>query len=120
MTMGWSRPCYMEMVRRADAAVFIQCHVNAFEFLYGIPCLCLYDKAKVVILRWDEEKHSHWNPGFFQSPREAVGGEPVEPSADSEHPSFDRLRTNGPSYPTDFEKALSGTGGYWTSPSGWV
>ncbi len=26
-----------------------------------MPCLCLYDKAKVVILRWDEEKHSVWN-----------------------------------------------------------
>ena len=61
MTMGCSRPCYMEMVSRADAAAFIQCHVNAFEYLYGMPWLCLYDKAKVVTLRWDEEKHPIWN-----------------------------------------------------------
>ena len=28
-------------------------------------------------------------------PEKSVGGEPVEPSADSRNPSFDRLRTNG-------------------------
>ena len=31
MTMGWSRACYVELVRKADTAAFIQCHVNAFE-----------------------------------------------------------------------------------------
>ena len=33
MTMGWSRACYVELVRRADTAAFIQCHANAFEYL---------------------------------------------------------------------------------------
>ena len=32
MTMGYSRACYVELVRRADTAAFIQCHVNAFEY----------------------------------------------------------------------------------------
>ena len=27
----------MESVRRADTATFIQCHVNAFEYLGGVP-----------------------------------------------------------------------------------
>ena len=35
MTLGWSRCCYVELVRRADTAAFIQCHVNAFEYLGG-------------------------------------------------------------------------------------
>ena len=37
MTMGWSRACYVELVRKADTAAFIQCHVNAFEYLGGVP-----------------------------------------------------------------------------------
>ena len=28
MTPGWSRACYVESVRRADAAAFIQCHAK--------------------------------------------------------------------------------------------
>ena len=30
MAMGWSKACYVELVRKADTAAFIQCHVNAF------------------------------------------------------------------------------------------
>ena len=61
MTMGWSRACYVELVRRADTASFIQCHVNAFEYLGGVPRRCLYDNAKVVTLGRDEEKRPIWN-----------------------------------------------------------
>ena len=42
MTLGWSRACYVELVRRADTAAFIQCHVNALEYLGGVPRRCLY------------------------------------------------------------------------------
>ena len=41
MTLGWSRACYVELVRKADTAAFIQCHVNAFEYLGGVPRRCL-------------------------------------------------------------------------------
>ena len=51
----------MELVRRADTAVFIQCHVNAFEYLGGVPRRCLYDNAKVITLGRDEEKRPIWN-----------------------------------------------------------
>ncbi len=60
MTMGWSRACYVELVRRA-AAAFIQCHVNAFEYLGGVPRRCLYDNAKVIALGKDEAKRPIWN-----------------------------------------------------------
>ena len=56
MTLGWSRACYVELVRRADTAAFIQCHVNAFEYLGGVPRRCLYDNAKVVTLGRDGDK----------------------------------------------------------------
>ena len=61
MTLGWSRACYVELVRRADTAAFIQCHVNAFEYLGGVPRQCLYDNAKVVTLGRDEENRPVWN-----------------------------------------------------------
>ena len=63
MTMGWSRACYVELVRKADTAAFIQCHVNAFEYLGGVPRRCLYDNAKVITLGRDVKggaKTYHW------------------------------------------------------------
>ena len=61
MTMGWSRACYVELVRRADTAAFIQCHVDAFEYLGGGARRCLYDNAKMVTLGKDEEGQVAWN-----------------------------------------------------------
>ena len=61
MTLGWSRACYVELVRRADTAAFIQCHANAFEYLGGVPRRCLYDNAKVITLGRDEAKRPIWN-----------------------------------------------------------
>ena len=55
MTLGWSRACYAELVRRADTAASIQCHVNAIEYLGGGSRRCLYDNAKVVVLARDPE-----------------------------------------------------------------
>ena len=37
MVMGFSRSIYVELVRRADVATFIRCHVNAFECFGGVP-----------------------------------------------------------------------------------
>ena len=61
MVLSWSRAIYVEFVRRADTASFIQCHVNAFDYLGGIPRRCLYDNAKVVTLGRDEEGRTEWN-----------------------------------------------------------
>ena len=61
MTMGCSRACYVELVRRADTAALIQCQVNAFGYLGGVPRRCLYDNAKVVTLGRDEGRQPIWN-----------------------------------------------------------
>ena len=61
MVLSWSRACYVELVRKADTAAFIQCHVNAFEYLGGVPRRCLYDNAKVVTLGKDEDGQVEWN-----------------------------------------------------------
>ena len=34
MTMGWSRACYAELVRKADTATFIQCHASSLKWLH--------------------------------------------------------------------------------------
>ena len=61
MVLGWSRTLFVEFVRRADAANFIRCHVNAFEYFGGVPRRCLYDNAKVVTLGRDDRGHTEWN-----------------------------------------------------------
>ncbi len=61
MVLSRSRAYYVELVRRADTAAFIQCHVNAFEYLGGMPRRCLYDNAKVVTLGRDQDGQVEWN-----------------------------------------------------------
>lgn len=61
MVLGWSRAIYVEFVRRADVASFMQCHVNAFEYFGGVPQRCLYDNAKVVVLGRDADGRPEWN-----------------------------------------------------------
>ena len=52
--LSWSRAIYVEFVRRADTASFIQCHVNTFDYLGGVSRRCLYDNAEVVTLGRDQ------------------------------------------------------------------
>ena len=73
MTMGWSRACYVGLVRRADTATFIQCHANAFEYLGGVPRRCLYDHAKVATLGRDEDGQVEWNPRMLDEERAHLG-----------------------------------------------
>ena len=61
MVMGFSGAIYVELVRRADVATFIRCHLNAFEYFGGVPRRCLYDNAKVVVIERDEEGRHEWN-----------------------------------------------------------
>ena len=61
MVLGWSRGIYVEFVRRADVARFMQCHVNAFDYFGGVPRRCLYDNAKVVVLGRDGDGRPEWN-----------------------------------------------------------
>jgi len=65
MVLSWSRAIYVEFVRRADAATFIRCHINAFGHFGGIPKRCLYDNAKVVVLGREAGGQPQWNPLFL-------------------------------------------------------
>ena len=66
ITLGWSRSCYAELVCKADTAAFVQCHVNAFEYLGGVPRRCLYDPPEA-----DQGDHPRPRRG------EAAGVEPA-------------------------------------------
>ena len=61
MVLSWSRAIYVEFVRRADTASFIQSHANAFEYFGGVPRRCLYYNTKVVTLLRDGEGRTEWN-----------------------------------------------------------
>ena len=61
MVLNWSGDIYVEFVRRADVATFMRCHMNAFEYFGGVPRRCLYDNAKVVVLRRDDSGRPEWN-----------------------------------------------------------
>ena len=50
MILSWSRDCYVDLVRRADTAAFIQCHAEAFEYLGVRARRSLYDYGKAVSL----------------------------------------------------------------------
>jgi len=65
MVMSWSRATYVELVRRADVATFIRCHINAFAYLGGVPRRCLYDNGKVVVLGRDDNGRPEWNQRFL-------------------------------------------------------
>ena len=56
MTLGWSRACFVELVRRADTAAFIQYHGSAFEYPGGGARRSLYHNAKVATLGRDEDR----------------------------------------------------------------
>jgi transposase len=69
MVLGWSRALYVEMVRRADLSTFVRCHINAFDYLGGLPERCLYDNAKVVVVDRDEAGRPVWNTQFLDFAR---------------------------------------------------
>jgi transposase len=50
MLLGYSRAMYIEFVDRCTLEVFMDCHINAFRYLKGIPGEILYDNMKNVVL----------------------------------------------------------------------
>ncbi len=69
MVLSCSRAIYVELVRRADSATFMRCHLNAFEYFGGVPRICLYDNAKVVVLGRDQDGRLEWNRGMLDFSR---------------------------------------------------
>ena len=50
MTLGWSRMMYVEFTTRGDTGSFIRCHLNAFEYLGGVPREVLHDNLKSAVI----------------------------------------------------------------------
>jgi transposase len=65
LVLSWSRAIYTAFAPKADVATFIRCHLEAFERLGGIPRRCLYDNAKVVVLKRDSAGEPVWNERFL-------------------------------------------------------
>ncbi|MFB3816011.1 MAG: IS21 family transposase, partial [Terriglobales bacterium] len=63
LVLGYSRVLYGEFTVSEDLAALVQCHLNAFRYVGGIPREILYDQMKTVVLEWHRE-HIEWNPQF--------------------------------------------------------
>ncbi len=50
MVLGYSRAMYVEFVEKRTLEAFMDCHINAFHHLGGIPKEILYDNMKHVVL----------------------------------------------------------------------
>lgn len=49
MVLGFSRAMYVEFVQRCTLESFMDCHINAFRSLGGVPAEILYDNMKNVV-----------------------------------------------------------------------
>ena len=49
MLLGFSRGMHVEYVKRCTLESFMDCHINAFRYLGGVPAEILYDNMKNVV-----------------------------------------------------------------------
>ena len=65
LVLGYSRAAYIEFTDNVRTETFLQCHLNAFQYLGGFPRTLLYDNTKNVVLRRDLiASRSTFNPLF--------------------------------------------------------
>jgi transposase len=50
LLLGFSRGMYVEYVERCTLESFLDCHINAFKYLGGVPAEILYDNMKNVVI----------------------------------------------------------------------
>ena len=65
MVLGFSRKMYVEFIDCCTMAKFLKCHINAFEYLGGIPAEILYDNMKNVVIK-KLVGSVQWNAHFVQ------------------------------------------------------
>lgn len=63
LVLGYSRALYGEFTVAEDLPTLVQCHLNAFHYVGGVPREILYDQMKTVVLAWSRE-HVEWNSQF--------------------------------------------------------
>jgi len=51
LVLGYSRYAYAEFTDNVRTETFIQCHLNGFQYIDGLPQTILYDNTKNVVLR---------------------------------------------------------------------
>ena len=65
MLLGFSRAMYVEYVERCTMEAFMDCHINAFRYLGGVPAEILYDNMKNVVIDRSDGK-ANFNKEFLQ------------------------------------------------------
>lgn len=65
MVLGYSRAMYIEFVDKRTLEAFMDCHINAFGYLGGVPQEILYDNMKHIVVR-REKGTPVFNIEFFR------------------------------------------------------
>jgi transposase len=55
MVLGFSRAMYVKFVEHCTLEIFMDCHINAFHYLGGVPEEILYDNMKNVVIKRSKE-----------------------------------------------------------------
>jgi transposase len=64
-TLGYSRAMYGLFVSSCAIDIFLECHIQAFSYLGGVPLEGLYDNCKQVVLERDAAGHVRFHPRFL-------------------------------------------------------
>lgn len=64
MTLGWSRAMYVEFTVSMEAAIFLRCHVRAFDYFGGVPRELLHDNLKTAVIK-REGTTVHFHPRYL-------------------------------------------------------
>ena len=65
MTLGWSRTMYLEFTVSVDMALFLRCHVHAFDYFGSVPRQMLHDNLKTAVLDRDADGTVHFHPRYL-------------------------------------------------------
>ena len=65
LVLGYSRGMYAEYTGSCTLETFMDCHIQAFHYLGGVPTEILYDNMKHVVIGRDEHGKPIFNPEFL-------------------------------------------------------
>lgn len=65
MTLGWSRTMYLEFTVSVDMALFLRCHVHAFDYFGGVPRQMLHDNLKTAVLGREADGTVRFHPRYL-------------------------------------------------------
>ena len=64
MQLSWSKVTYIELADHRSPGTFVQCHINAFKYLGGVPRECFYLRGCNLAVETMADGGPSWSPGL--------------------------------------------------------